>query len=367
MEPEVGERGRLPQHPTDLASGDHGALSRSRLSPSGVEKVTRRRRSVLEYAAALGAVLAVFEVFILLKWVSGPGFEPVRVGPTAVPTWMKVAAIAGQVIFVVTAAIMIYLLVIRPWRRERRVIFDGLLCVASLLTSVYDSSSAYFHNWFTYNSYFLNWGNPATSLPGWQAYSAPGATIAWPILFFPTLYAIVFVVLSMFGCWVMRRARARWPRLPKPALMAVCFVSMLVGSLVLEGQLFMRLGFYLETGWSFSFLDGTYSHNPLRNIVLFAVLFTGLSSLRFFVNDRGQTLVERGAERLPASSSRAIAMRFLAVLAAVQVIIGLGYHLPMALTTLATPNARWDDVVVNNSYLNDQICGVGTQRACPGH
>jgi hypothetical protein len=322
---------------------------------------------MLERAAVLGAVLAVFEICVLVKWATGPEFEPVRIGPTEVPTWMKVAAIAGQAIFVVTAATFLYRLVIRPWRRERRVIFDGLLCIASLLTSVYDASSAYFHNWFTYNSYFLNWGNPATSLPGWQAYSAAGETIAWPILFFPTLYAIVFVALSIVGCWVMRHVHHRWPRLPKPVLMTICFASMIVISIILEGQLFMRLGFYLETGWSFRFLNSTYSHNPVRNILLFAVLFTGLSSLRYFVNDRGQTLVERGAERFPASSSRAIAMRFLAVLAAVQVVIGLGYHLPMALTTLATPDARWDDVVVNNSYLNDQICGVGTPRACPGH
>lgn len=327
----------------------------------------RGGRTMLERAAALGAVLAAFEAYILLTWVSGPGFVPVRTGPTEVPTWMKVVAIAAQTIFVVTAATFIYRLVIRPWRRERKVVFDGLLCVASLLTSVYDASSAYFHNWFTYNSYLLNWGDPATSLPGWQAYSAPGETIAWPAVFFPALYAIVFVVVPTIGCQVMRLARSRWPRLPKPALVTVCFTSMIVGSILLEGQLFMRLGLYLESGWSFSILDSTYSRDPLRNILLFAVLFTGLSSLRFFVDDRGLTLVERGAERFPAGSARTIAMRFLAVLAAVQVIIGLGYHLPMALTTLANPDARWSDVAVDNSYLNDQICGVGTPRACPGH
>ncbi|HEY1970659.1 MAG TPA: spirocyclase AveC family protein [Pseudonocardia sp.] len=325
-----------------------------------------RRGSALELAAGLGAVLAVFEAYIVLKWVLGPGFTPVRLGPTPVPAWIKVGAITGQALFVLIAGVMIHRLVIRPWRRERTVGFDGLLCVASLLTSVYDSSSAYFHNWFTYNAYLVNMGNPATGLPGWQAYTAPGETIAWPILFFPTLYAIVFVALPAFGCVVMRQARRRWPRMPKVGLMAICYLTMLVGSIVLEGQLFMRLGLYLETGWSFQFLDSTYSHNPLRNILLFGVLFTGLSSLRFFRNDRGQTLVERGPERLGASPGRLLAMRFLAVLAAVQVIIGLGYHLPMALTTLASPDARWHDVMVDNSYLNDQICGVGTPRTCPG-
>jgi uncharacterized membrane protein YhdT len=327
----------------------------------------RRRRTGLEIAAGLGAALAVFELYIVLKWVTGPEFTPVRLGPTPVPTWMKVGAIVAQALFVVIAVVLIHRLVVRPWRRERTVGFDGLLCLASICTSVYDASSAYFHNWFTYNSYLLNMGNPATGLPGWQAYHAPGENIAWPILFFPLLYGIVFVALPVLGCAIMRRASYRWPRLPKVGLMAICFVSMAVVSVILEGQIFMRLGLYLETGWSFEFLDSEYSHNPLRNILLFGVLFTGLSSLRFFRNDRGQTLVERGAERVGAATSpKLLVMRFLAVLTGVQLIIGLGYHLPMALTTLVWPDAKWHAVMVDNSYLNNGLCGAGTPRTCPG-
>jgi hypothetical protein len=342
-----------------VAIGGVGQASRS-------TAVGGRRRTGLEIAAGIGAVLAVFEVYVVLKWVLGPGFEPVRQGPTPIPTWMKIGAITGQVLFVVIAALLIVRLVILPWRRERRVGFDGLLCVASFATSVYDASSAYFHNWFTYNSYLLNMGNPATSLPGWQAHSAPGENIAWPILFFPTLYAIVFVGLSVLGCQVMGLAQRRWPRLPKAGLMAVCYVTMVVVSIILEGQIFMRLGLYLETGWSIDFLDSEYSHNPVRNMLLFGVLFTGLSSLRFFRNDRGQTLVERGGDRLGLSAGKSLVMRFLAVLTGVQLIIGLGYHLPMALTTLVWPDAKWHAVMVENSFLNDSLCGVGTPRTCPG-
>lgn len=328
--------------------------------------VARRRRTGLEVAASIGAVLALFEAYVVITWVLGPGFTPVHIGPTPVPTWIKAGAIGFQALFVLIATVMIVRLVVLPWRRERRIGFDGLLCVASLLTSVYDASSAYFHNWFVYNSYLLNMGNPATAIPGWQAHTAPGENIAWPIVFFPTLYAIVFVALSVLGCAVMGAAQRRWPRLPKAGLMAICYVSMVVVSIILEGQLFMRLGLYLETGASIGALDSTYSHNPLRNILLFGVLFTGLSSLRFFRNDRGQTLVERGGERLGLGAGRSTAMRFLGVLAGVQLIIGLGYHLPMALTTLAWPDAPWHPVMVQNSYLNDALCGVGTPRTCPG-
>jgi hypothetical protein len=322
---------------------------------------------LLPVAAVVGLGLAAFEVYVLARWISGPDFERVTPGPSELPTWMKVAVITAEVVFPLAALAFLYGFLVRPWLHERRVTFDGLVCVAALLTSVYDASSCYFHNWFAYNSYFLNWGNPATSIPGWQAYAQPGETIAWPVPFFPAVYVVLFVGLGMFGCKVMGWARRHWPALPPIALVAICFVVLWLTDLVLEGQLFMRLGYYVETGWSFSFLDGTYNHNPLRNMILFAVLFTGVSALRFFVDDRGQTLVERGAERYPPRSPRTIAMRFFAVLAAVQIIIGVGYHLPMALTTLATPDAKWHDVMVDNSYLNDHICGVGTPRVCPGH
>jgi hypothetical protein len=324
-------------------------------------------RPMLPAAAALGLALAVFEVCILVRWVSGPGFKAVATGPTDVPTWMKVAIVTAEVMFTGAGIVFFYWFLVRPWRRERKVSFDGLVCVAALLTSVYDASSCYLHNWFTYNAYFVNWGNPAASLPGWRAYAEPGETIAWPALFVPPVYVVLFVGLAIFGTHVMKTARNHWPHLPGIALVAICFVTLWVTDLFLEGQLFMRLGYYVETGTSFEFLDGTYNHNPIRNMLLFAVLFTGVSALRFFVNDRGQTLVERGAHRYPSGSAKVIAMRFFAVLAAVQVIIGVGYHLPMALTTLVKPDAKWHDVMVDNSYLNDHICGTGTPRRCPGH
>ncbi|HZS20968.1 MAG TPA: spirocyclase AveC family protein [Pseudonocardiaceae bacterium] len=343
-----------------MAIGGLGEMSRNAPGTRG------RGRSMLEIAAGPGALLAAFEVYILLKWVSGPNFEPVRLGPTPVPTWMKIGVITVQVVFAVAACAMIYQLVIRPWRRERTVGLDGLLCLAAMMTSVYDASSAYFHNWLTYNSYLLTMGNPSAELPGWQSYSVPGETIAWPILFIPTCYAVAYVGVPKLGCSVMRRASNRWPGIPVFGLLAICFAVMAVVTLVMEGQVFMRLALYQETGWSIGFLDSHYSHNPLRNVLFVALFCTALTALRFYRNDRGQSLVERGAERFGASPGKAVVMRFLAVLAGFQLIIGLGYHLPMAMTTLVAPDAPWHDVMVQNSYLNNQICGVGTPRTCPG-
>ena len=51
---------------------------------------------------------------------------------------MKIAIRTSEVLCIALAVGLIYRFVIRPWRRERRVPFDGLLVLAALATSVYD-------------------------------------------------------------------------------------------------------------------------------------------------------------------------------------------------------------------------------------
>src|SRR5437764_27310 len=79
--------------------------------------------------ALVGAVVFVFEAYVLLRWVTGPNFTAVPPGPTPVPDGIK---IAGSVITFAGFPAMFYLLyrfVWKPWRTERRVTTEGLLMV----------------------------------------------------------------------------------------------------------------------------------------------------------------------------------------------------------------------------------------------
>ena len=102
--------------------------------------------------AALGAAFLAAELLFLARWVTSPSFTPVDSGPDLPPTWMRVTLIAGQVLFVSGALVFLYKLLLVPWRRERRVTLDGLLCIAALLASPFDMLSNYRGYWFTYNS-----------------------------------------------------------------------------------------------------------------------------------------------------------------------------------------------------------------------
>ncbi|MGQ0623998.1 MAG: spirocyclase AveC family protein [Sporichthyaceae bacterium] len=317
-------------------------------------------------AAALGVALALFEIYIILRWVTGPNFQEVPSGPSVPPTWMAVSINVAQVVCPLVLIALIYRFVIMPWRRERRIPLDGQIVIASAAISLYDPASQFFRPWFTYNSAFFNRGTAVSELPGWQSFHEPGAQTAWPILMIVPIYPLFFLGIPMLACAIMRRIRRAWPRVHWSVLVAVAYVIIFVVDAVFEACVVMRMGWWEHSGWSFPFLDSYYGHNALRNIVFVAVTVTAVTCLRFFVNDRGETLIERGASQLgSAGGARVTVVRGFAVYAAILTITTVGYHVPVAISTLLFPDVAWHPSMVDNTYLNNHLCGFDTPRSCP--
>lgn len=323
----------------------------------------RSRTPFVKIAAAIGAAFAAFEAYIIIKWIAGPNFQRVTWGPTEPPTSMKVSIIIAQILFTGVSIIVFYWLIVRPWRRERTVTFNGLFYIAWIISSAYDSLSCYFHNWFVYNTYFFNMGAPLSGIPGWRSYAEPGAMAAFPLFWIPQFYGLAFVGLSVLGCRLMRRVRDRYPSLPTVALVLICYLAAMAADIIVETIIMMRPGWYAETGASF--IHGPYGPSPVSNLILASLMVTAAASLQFFRNDRGETLVERGLHTL-RGQAKATIWRFFAILAAVQIICLATYHIPMAIWTVIHPVDPWPAVMRDHSYLNSHICGVGTPRKCPG-
>jgi hypothetical protein len=98
--------------------------------------------------------------------------------------------------------------------------------------------------------------------------------------------------------------------------------------------------------------------------VLMAVLWTGWACLRYFRNDRGETIAECGLDRLHLSQKGRLGVRFLALVGACNVVIFATYNLPMALAGLYSD--PWPTDITSRSYFTNGICGPGTTYACPG-
>lgn len=324
---------------------------------------TARKRQPVEWWAYLGAAWLVFWAYVLISWVTGPFFERVDPGPTPLPGWMNVLFISWQAGAIPIVSVLLYFTVVRPWRRDRRIPFDGLLIVAYIFMSLQDPGSNYFGVWYTTNAHLANMGSYVNEIPGWLSFGAAGAQPP----FMPLLHLLEYP-LGMFcavwvGCAVVKflQRRTSWGPV---ALMAVCYPFMMVMDLVIEGA-YMLLGFYTMAGGHASFFPDAYNKFPLIEPVFVALIWLPVVALRMFKNDKGETLVERGADNLRIGAGRRDLMRLLAAIGVTQMIYLFCYNIPVAAYMGAKPGV-WPAEVQRTSYFTDNLCGGDTDRLCPG-
>src|ERR1700747_947336 len=182
----------------------------------------------VKWWAGLGTVILAFIAYVLIKWATGPFFERVPTGPTDPPTFMKVAMVFFQAVSIPIGIGLIGWFVGPPLIRQRGLTLDGMLVIAFSTLWFQDPLSAYGGHWFTYNSWAINYGSWVNGVPGGLSKGKPGAVLVAPILNIPGVYVYVFVITMFLGAWVMRRAKARWPRIGNVGLISVCFVSMVL-------------------------------------------------------------------------------------------------------------------------------------------
>jgi hypothetical protein len=316
--------------------------------------------------AAIGGLALAFILFVWAKWVTGPYFERVPAGPSEPPAWMETLHLVWQWFFAAIALAMLYWFLVRPWRRDGRPSTDGLLCAAIFFLFFQDPLSSFTGHWFTYNMDLFQYGSWVNEIPGWMAYGAPGENVGEPLVFTGAVYIWAFFGLTLFGCWIMRFAARRRPTLGAPSLIAICFVSLFTADVVLEGMIWLPMGFLAYPGGHWNLFAGTYHQYPLHEAITAGALFTGLASLRFFTNDRGETFADRGLDRLRLrqGSGSHTALKFLSFVGATQVIMLVTYNIPVAALIGSNP-APWPDSIQERSYFTDGVCGQGTPRLCP--
>ncbi|MEA2172030.1 MAG: hypothetical protein QOF76_5330 [Solirubrobacteraceae bacterium] len=316
----------------------------------------------VKWWAGLGAVALLAQAAILVHWLLGSYFHHVGSGPTPVPDWMKVALVAWQVILPIAGLSVIGVFVVRPWRRERALTVDGLLVCAFATLWVQDPMSAYGGEWFTYNAWMVNMGSWVHSVPGWLAPGTPDHQIAYPLLVVPGAYICIFLLVSFLGSRLMRAVKTRRPQAGRLQLVAACYLVMCLFDVVFEGIVFMPLGAWEYPGGHWAIFGDTFHKYPLNEALTTGAIFTAFASIKYFLDDRGLTFAERGAETLPSTSRRTWAIRALAVTGLIQLAMFLGYTVPNFLVGLHS--TQWNQDIQKRSYLT-YTCGRATGVACP--
>ena len=315
--------------------------------------------------AALGGAILVFQIYVWIRWIIGPYFQRVPAGPTDPPMYMKAFLTMNSVVVCVGLPIAIWWFIIRPWRRERRITLDGMLLVCMGLMLFQDPLLNYFNTWCTYNTWLFNRGSWSSNVPGWVSPEQPGHQVPEPLLVNAPGYAWGVLLITIFGCWVMRRIKTRWPNISSLRLILVTYLFTFALDFVMEAGFMLPFGLYTYPGAirAVSFGAGTYHQWPVYEGLMWGGVQAGLCCLRYFTDDRGHTIVERGLDHVRGGFARQQLGRFLAVFAAVSACFFVFYIVPAQWVAMhADP---WPADHLKRSYFNGGICGDGTDVPCP--
>ena len=315
--------------------------------------------------ATVGALVLALTLYLLVRWVSGPFFEPVAGGPTDPPMYMKIPLIANAAVLWVGAPFALWFFIIRPWLRERRITLDGMLLVSMGLMMFQDPILNYYSTWCTYNAWLFNRGSWAPYVPGWVAHEEPGHTVPEPLLTNIPGYAYGVLLLTIVGCLIMRKIKSRWPAISNLRLVLATYAIAIAFDFVMEALIMLPTGFYSYPGaiQELSINAGTYYQYPIYEGFMWGGVQTALCCLRFFTDDRGRTLVERGLDSVRGGVVKQQFIRFLAIFGGVSACFFLFYNVPA--TWLGMHADAWPEDVQQRSYFNPGICGEGTERPCP--
>jgi Spirocyclase AveC-like len=314
--------------------------------------------------AAIGGAILAFQMYVWIRWVTGPNFERVPPGPTDPPMYMKAILVTWTTVIIIGLPIAIYYFLVRPWRRERRITLDGMLLVACGLLFFQDPLLNYFNTWSTYNTWMWNRGSWVQDVPGWVSFGKPGAMMAEPFLMNAPGYSFI-LLCTMLGCWVMRKAKKRWPNISTIGLIGVVIVWTFFFDLVIEGLFLMPMGLFTYPGaiQALSINAGTYYQWPIYEGLMWGGVQAGLCCLRYFTDDRGRTFVERGLDNVRGGVVKQQIMRFLAIFAACSAFFFVMYNIPAQ--WFAMHQDPWPEDLLKRSYFLMGICGDGTDRPCP--
>jgi hypothetical protein len=327
------------------------------------DQLARPRRPALWWASA-GTVLLGFQVFVMARWVFSPNFTPTNPGPDELPMWQSVLFTVLQIGLPVAAVFLLYVWVIRPWRRHGYLTTDAMIALAASTVFFWDMVMNYTSVTLFYNSHLLNrgaWANGA-----WPTWTSPNANnLPEPLLIVPPAYTALVFSQVIVILWLLRKTKARWPRMGIVGTLVTIVVGLTITDTIVEG-LVLRTGVYAYPGGirEITLFAGQTYQIPLSETVLFGGFALGaIACLSYFRDDRGQTVVERGISTLKLSFKGKQAVKFFAIYGAIHLGFVVLYMVPQQ--WFATHSDPFPEGYP--SYMVNDMCASGADgQTCPG-
>jgi hypothetical protein len=335
------------------------ATAFERGQPAAVERPTFKPVKLL---AVIGIVFTLFEVYVITRWITGPNFETTPVGPSEVPTFMKVGLAGLTVIGAVLWVACVWFFLVKPWRREGHITLDGLFTICFILVYWMDPYGNMIVPQFTYNAWLQNHGSWLADTPG--VIMANAERIPEPYLLTGPLYLWCIFGVVVIANRIMKRAQARWPQMSNARLMGLTILSFILWDLFWE-LTFIRIGYwtYPTTPRMLTVFGDSYFRIHLTEPILWGTTWAVFACVRFFKNDKGETIAERGIDKVEGGTKKKAFTRFFALYGVIQIAFVLCYVVPT--NFIAMNGDGWPKDIAERSYFTNGLCGDGTDYACP--
>jgi hypothetical protein len=332
------------------------------LRTGSTEAVLGRRARPVLWWAAIGVLFLILQIKIFGAWILSDQFARVGPGPDETPVYMLFFVRFWETAGWLVAGWGVWRYLIKPWR-ARGLTMDACFVIGVMSTIWQDPLINWFEPYYAYNQNFINMGTWARHIPGWIAPNID--THAEPIVWILPM-CIWWILLPMvLGCYLLRKAKARWPEMGTMGALVGCLTGGMLLSLVTEILIANLPGLYVYPGAAWlTLFRGHYFQFPLHEMVIGGVWWGTLIFMRWYVNDKGETLCDSGLDRVKGSVQKKTSLRLLGFVGLLNVQTLLMFCIPAAIVGAYAHD--WPEDITSRSYLEGgQTCGPGARYACP--
>ena len=310
--------------------------------------------------ASIGVLITLFQFYVWGSWINSGPARVVPLNPSEMEPLRAAIFHSLEFISPLLCSVCLWYFLLKPLIREKRLAQSGLVILMMPFLYFWDPSAMYFTTWEAYSSYFTSWGNWMGYYPGEIATNV--GSIPEPVFLMLPGYTWQVGVPVLIMLWGMRKCKERYPNASTPQMIAAGIVFGCIYDFVYEVP-FLRTQIWSYWGsvGEWSLWGGHWYQFPLYEIAFWG-LTTGLfASVLYFTNDKGQTFVERGLERLRYGTAAKGVIRFFALLGIFNLIYLVGFTMPMNLFTIHSGPPPAD----TPAHLVNGVCGPDTHYACP--